>query len=361
MYQFKQCAQLLAVIVMTALLAAGCASSGMSPPAVTDGPEDEASFNPYDPSQMPKAEYRIRRGDGLSLRFLYNSELNISNMQVREDGMISVPVIGDVAAAGKTPAELETAIQISFADFIERTGHGSSLKAGDSMQIRFTYNPQLNQRVVVRPDGMVSLLKLGEVKADGVTFSDFEKNVLEGYRTFIRDPEMSIFLLTTQTSRIYADAGDLSVLVTNPQPKEVFIGGEVGNPTVIRFTDWMTPMQALSQAGGLEPGSDGSRVVYITQGPQGEAITSLINLDDYLNSGRKLNLYLRHGDILLVPRSGVAKLNLAVQQYIRDALPISTSFGFSYPLRRFSSSDEQNDSQVRVTTPPDDSDTGGTN
>jgi protein involved in polysaccharide export with SLBB domain len=178
------------------ILLAGCASSGMAPPDTNSSvtvPEDEDQFSPYDPGKMPKVEYRIRRGDGLSIRFLYNSELNVSNIQVRDDGMITVPVIGDILALNRTPSELTGDIREAFGTFIEKTGHGTTLKSGDILQVRFTYSPQLNQRVVVRPDGKVSLLKLGELQADGVGFSQFEKTVLEGYKQFIRDPEMSIF------------------------------------------------------------------------------------------------------------------------------------------------------------------------
>lgn len=353
---------LVAILVSITLLSA-CASGGMTPPGQDAAAvaRDDSEFSPYDPGKMPKMEYRIRRGDGLSIRFLYNSELNVSNIQVRDDGMISVPIIGDVLAVNKTTSQLTNDIRAGLKEFVDESGHGNFLKSGDILQLRFTYNPQLNQRIVVRPDGKVSLLKLGELQADGVAFSDFEQQVLTGYKDYIRDPEMSMFLLNTRTSRIYADAGDLTVLVTAPQPKEVFIGGEVGNPAVISFTDWLTPLQAISQAGGLQPGADGGRVVYITQGEQGEAITTLVNLDAYLQNGAKANLYLRHGDILIVPRSGIAKLNLAVQQYIRDALPVSTSLGFSYPLRQFNSNEEQNDSTARISGGSGQQDSGGGN
>jgi protein involved in polysaccharide export with SLBB domain len=49
--------------------------------------------------------YRIQRGDSLAIRFYRNPELNI-DLVVRPDGMISLPLINDVAAADSTPQEL---------------------------------------------------------------------------------------------------------------------------------------------------------------------------------------------------------------------------------------------------------------
>jgi protein involved in polysaccharide export with SLBB domain len=49
--------------------------------------------------------YRIQRGDSLAIRFYRNPELNI-DLVVRPDGMISLPLINDVAAADTSPQDL---------------------------------------------------------------------------------------------------------------------------------------------------------------------------------------------------------------------------------------------------------------
>lgn len=318
------------VLALTGLfLLTACGSSGVRPPAAV---VDEEEYNPFNPDLMPPEIYRIRSGDGISVRFLYNQELDVPAMQVREDGNVSLPVIGDVPAAGKTAAEVTEEVRTRFQTYVSQSGHGTMLKAGDELQIRFTYEPQLNQRIIVRPDGKASFLKIGELQVEGVSFSEFEKQLREAYGKFLRMPDMGVFLLNSRVRKIYADVGDITVLVTNPQPKRIFVGGEVGAPRLIEFRDWMTPMQAIAEAGGYKDSADGARVIYITRDAEGQALTTRINLDSYLQGGRKLNLYLRHGDVLFVPRSGIARLNLAVRQFIRDAMPLQTDAGFSYVL-----------------------------
>ena len=320
-----------AAVAASALLVSGCAT-GAKPPA-TEIPEHEA-FDPYAPVPSPP-HYSIRRGDMLSVHFLYNPELSIDRVPVREDGKISLPVIGDVAAVDRSPERLTEDVRRRYLEYVEESGYGTYLRAGDEIQLRFTYNPQLNQRAYVRPDGGVSLLMIGDLQADGIPFAEFEQTVREGYAQYIQGPELSIFLLSTNTRRIFTEPGDITVLVHTTQPKQVFVGGEVMMPKVIEFRDWLTPWQAIMQANGLTDRADPRRAIYITRDEQGRAVTTKLDLSAYVHSGyRNTSLLLRHGDLLIIPRTGIAKLNLFVEQYIRNTLPISTSLSFSYYLNR---------------------------
>jgi polysaccharide export outer membrane protein len=48
----------------------------------------------------------LREGDVLKISFPGSANLN-TTQQIRRDGMISLPLVGEVKAVGKTPAELE--------------------------------------------------------------------------------------------------------------------------------------------------------------------------------------------------------------------------------------------------------------
>jgi polysaccharide export outer membrane protein len=41
------------------------------------------------------------------------------------------------------------------------------------------------------------------------------------------------------------------------------------------------------------------------------------------------NMQLRRGDIIYVPRSGIAEVGLFVQQYFRDALPFTLDLSYN--------------------------------
>lgn len=50
-------------------------------------------------------EYIIQPGDQLEMKFFYNPDMN-DGMAVRPDGRISMQLIGEVVAAGRSPNEL---------------------------------------------------------------------------------------------------------------------------------------------------------------------------------------------------------------------------------------------------------------
>jgi polysaccharide export outer membrane protein len=84
------------------LLVAGCAASK---PASLQTP-------------VAPSPYRIAAGDTLDV-IVWHEEQVSSKVDVRPDGMITVPLAGDVRAAGLTPEELAAQIQGALTRFID--------------------------------------------------------------------------------------------------------------------------------------------------------------------------------------------------------------------------------------------------
>lgn len=89
------------LVVALAMLAAGCANHLPPPPSV---PENNTA-------------YRIGPGDSLGIFVWQNRELS-TEVPVRPDGKISLPLINDMTAAGKTPTELSTDIQDQLKKYV---------------------------------------------------------------------------------------------------------------------------------------------------------------------------------------------------------------------------------------------------
>jgi len=64
-------------------------------------------------------EYRLGPGDKLRIEVYKDPQLSQS-VQVRPDGKITLPLVGDVAAAGKTSVELRDAIAGSLEEYIAK-------------------------------------------------------------------------------------------------------------------------------------------------------------------------------------------------------------------------------------------------
>lgn len=65
----------------------------------------------------PAAEYRFVPGDKVRIEVYKDTQLSQS-VQIRPDGKITMPLIGDVAAANQTPTELRLAITQSLKEYM---------------------------------------------------------------------------------------------------------------------------------------------------------------------------------------------------------------------------------------------------
>jgi polysaccharide export outer membrane protein len=93
------------LLVLAASLA-GCEPQGTSTPVAAAPPADSPS------------EYVIGPGDVLSI-FVYEAPpLSVSELPVRPDGRISVPLVPDVMAAGKTPTQLGAEISAKLKKYV---------------------------------------------------------------------------------------------------------------------------------------------------------------------------------------------------------------------------------------------------
>jgi polysaccharide export outer membrane protein len=79
-------------------------------------------------------EYRLGPGDKLRIE-VYKQEQLSQSLQIRPDGKITLPFIGDVAAAGKTSAELRDALTTSFKEYVTNPVVTVMVQEANSAQI----------------------------------------------------------------------------------------------------------------------------------------------------------------------------------------------------------------------------------
>lgn len=69
-------------------------------------------------AEQPAPAYRIRKGDKVSVKFLYQPELSDAALVVRPDGKISMPMIEELKAEGLTVKELKTALEKAYREIL---------------------------------------------------------------------------------------------------------------------------------------------------------------------------------------------------------------------------------------------------
>jgi protein involved in polysaccharide export with SLBB domain len=274
---------------------------------------------------VPSEPRRTQQGDVMLIRFLFNPELD-TETRVRPDGAITLPLIGELTAAGQTPAELRGDISRRYRDFVERTGYGALLKEGDDVELRWVANPELNFKAGIRSDGRISLPLVGEVPAAGLPPGELREDLRRRYGAFIREPDFALIPGPRAARKVYAEEAFLALTLIRRADDIVFVGGEVGKPGAVAIRGHLTALQAITAAGGVTVHGDLSKVVILRRGQyeQGEWIRT--NLEAPLAGEHVSNdLAVRPGDVMLVPKSGIAKVNLWVHQYVTDALPFLTN------------------------------------
>ena len=64
-------------------------------------------------------DYRLAAGDKLRIEVYKDAQLSQA-LQVRPDGKVTLPLVGDVVAAGRTPTELRDAISSALTEYMEK-------------------------------------------------------------------------------------------------------------------------------------------------------------------------------------------------------------------------------------------------
>lgn len=187
------------------------------------------------------------------------------------------------------------------------------LLPGDQLSV-FVYSaPELNQTLIVGPDGRVSMpLADHPIMAANLTIDQLEQRLRVALSKQLVDPSLEI------TPKAFGS-------------QRIFIGGEVTKPGIYELPGQIGVTEAVMMAGGFTNSARTKQVVLVRRHPSGAPMMKVINVNALLHHGAASDMVpLRRGDVIYVPRSTIANINLFMQQYIRDAIPVT--FGFYYDV-----------------------------
>lgn len=187
------------------------------------------------------------------------------------------------------------------------------IQSGDELDISFYLNPEFDDDVIVRPDGKVGLPLIGEVNARGLTPGQMARQLDQLYSHELRKPGAVV--------RVDSSPGRL-----------VYVTGEVGHPGTVPLQTGMTALQAITAAGGMTDNAGPSNVVLLRRDGCGNVHGEKLDLGKAMKekTNGQADAALLPTDTVIVPRSGIAQLDLIVKQYIRDVMPIQPYVGIPF-------------------------------
>ncbi len=187
------------------------------------------------------------------------------------------------------------------------------IASGDEIELRFLLNPELNDtRLVIGPDGRVTVPLLGPVTAAGLTVDQFRTQLEQGYASKLRVADLDVVIRTYGSSRI-------------------FVGGEVKTPGVLPLQGPTDVMQGVLMAGGFLNTARSSEVVIIRRRADNVPMLRTVNLSRYAGTANaKDDMPLQASDVIFVPKARIAEFDLFVDQYLNQSLPFTK--GLDYTL-----------------------------
>ena len=115
----------------------------------------------YDYTKEPdprKSEYVIGVSDGLEINVWKNPELT-TKATVRPDGTITMPLIGDLVAAGKTPSRLKAEIALQLANFVRDESAVVTVAVASVQSYRYTVSGNVEKPGVFTSPSYVTVLE----------------------------------------------------------------------------------------------------------------------------------------------------------------------------------------------------------
>jgi polysaccharide export outer membrane protein len=169
--------------------------------------------------------------------------------------------------------------------------------AQDVLAIVLWDQPDLSGKFSVEADGTFTFPLIGRVKAGGTTLRDLEedlkKRLADGY---FKNPQVSVSVETYRSQR-------------------VFVVGEIRTPGTYPLTGETTLIEVLARAGSTMPTASNEVVIVrpVGQTPAGPVLPNQVNgeepqlvhvdLNDLQRGAAAVNLTLRDGDTVFVPRA----------------------------------------------------------
>jgi polysaccharide export outer membrane protein len=233
------------------------------------------------------------------------SVLGLLLAQPAEAKKVKVPV----AELPKEPAAPES-LAYSVDELPYRVAPGDILDV--DFGVMLDNSPLRATAVLVRPDGMITLNPVGDVRAAGLTTTELDTTLTGMYRSVYRDPHVTIAV-----ARL---AGNF-----------IHVLGEVRAPGSYEVMPNATVLQAIARAGGATDGAAMGNVILMRRTGPNSMVARKVQANHAITySQASEDPFLRRFDIVYVPKTTIAKVDLFISQHIGQLLVVPQGYIYGW-------------------------------
>lgn len=174
---------------------------------------------------------------------------------------------------------------------------------GDVIEVKFFNNEKFNEILTIRPDGRISMQKVGDILVAGMTPMELSKLITENYAKIIINPEVT-------------------VIVRNFSGHQVYVLGEVKTPGAYPIQKNLTILQSLALAGGQKETATLKSILLIRRSHDGAVDIRRIDLSkNSPDAIQKNDVSIQAFDIIYAPKTFIANINTFLDQAFSGVIP----------------------------------------
>jgi protein involved in polysaccharide export with SLBB domain len=288
------------------------------------GPDDTLRVIYQTEWSIPLGTYELDTLDEIDIEFILDPALN-RKVSIRPDGMITLPGVGDIRAAGLTPEALAKSIGNKYLETKiftkgEARGELKNYKMVTVNVVSFyqkikklvesltTLTGGQQMQVTINPDGTIDLPLMHErIMAVGHTVREVESTINERYTL---GPLKHV-------------VASLSLLQANS--RKVYVLGEVQKPGGYDLKQPITALQAIALAGGpISEFADLTSVILISKDVNGKPIGRRLDLKKTLDVGDMASaILIKPYDVIFVPKTFIRDVRVFMEQYVGTVAQIA--------------------------------------
>jgi polysaccharide export outer membrane protein len=245
-------------------------------------------------------EYRIGVGDKIEIGVFGHEDL-AKIVEVRSDGTINYPLIGDIRVVGKTAAEIDAELtRVLGKDYLVDPQVSVDVREYQSQWVTIIGEVRTPGKYVLKRNMRVIdvLAEAGGATKEAGSEILITRQNLDGPPRQIALDRNRLLSHDNAETNIPLQHGDILAI----GERELFyIRGEVARPGPYQFESGMTILRAISYAGGFSQFANRKQVDILRSGAKGVQEKITVNVKA-IEDGKKEDLPVRPGDTIIVSR-----------------------------------------------------------
>lgn len=241
-----------------------------------------------------KSEFRLAVDHTVTVKFVHVPELN-ETQNVKPDGNITLPYVGEVQVAGKTVDDISIELKDRYKHIFREpidlyiTVPEFSSQIKDFKQDLHTAPRGLSRLVTVRPDGYCTFPIAGDVFVANRSLPSVKKDLDDQYEGFLPGLHVDLFLERHAGSTVY-------------------VLGQVNRADAYKMPKPINILQAISLAGGLSNQANVEKVLVFRLQDKNRVVRQVNVEGTLILSESRSTFYLKPDDIIYVPRKRIFEM-----------------------------------------------------